>query len=389
MKKTLKTILKKPRYDARDHSADAKKFAEKHVIKCTPDANGNGDDVFNAKKTKYIDREKERHGYDSGKDAEVYESVRDSLLAYLDESGQEISEEDLDELVEDTLNELSKKTLKSYIKKADSDTIRFIHKAEADGKNRGPDYHKFYDKAEKRFTGIEYANSKINKKPSLGHDGKWRTAKIPHGKKLTKEDVIDSFIDKFSPQSQLTNEEKLELKLENYSEGHINLLATLMNTLSESNQLELIASLNDEESINEMINFAIENDLQELSKDTLSSYVKKRSKSILDKAKSGNILTGRENIDFALDKSKHINLAKSKGGSEKEKHYPKHLERPKDDKDAASMLDWHARHHMSNKSRANSSNKNSGKYRDAMYYSKSHDRKAKMALDYLKGNIKK
>lgn len=385
MKKTLKTILKKPRYDARDHSTDAKRFADKHVIKCTPDANGNGDDVFNAKKTKYIDREKERHGYDSGKDAEVYESVRDSLLAYLDESGQEISEEDLDELVEDTLNELSKKTLGRYIRMASKSAVN--HNTDAHHENSMGDhiYAKYKDTGDVRSFGR--ARSRYAKSDEYAKKSSKRLKGIAKAtSKLTKEDVIDSFIDKFSPQSQLTNEEKLELKLENYGEGHVNLLATLMSTLSESNQLELIASLNDEESINEMINFAIENNLQELSKDTLSSYVKKRSKSILDKAKSGNILTGRENKDFILDKSKHINLAKSKGGSEKEKHYPKYLERPTDDKDAASMVDYHARHSNFKVDRRGPLGM---KQKEADYYNKSHDRKAKMALDYLKGNIKK
>lgn len=45
----------------------------KHVIVKHPDRNGNGDDVFNAANIKTIDRSKERHGYNPGEDAEIYE----------------------------------------------------------------------------------------------------------------------------------------------------------------------------------------------------------------------------------------------------------------------------------------------------------------------------
>lgn len=73
----------------------------KHVIVKHPDRNGNGDDVFNAANIKTIDRAKERHGYNPGEDAEIYEG-----------SGEEAA------LEQTPINELSKGTLGRYINRA-------------------------------------------------------------------------------------------------------------------------------------------------------------------------------------------------------------------------------------------------------------------------------
>lgn len=70
MAKTLKQF--KQGYTPR--SADEKKFVDKHTVNKTPDANGNKDDVFNAKNVKAYDRELE-HGYNPGSDEEVYEET--------------------------------------------------------------------------------------------------------------------------------------------------------------------------------------------------------------------------------------------------------------------------------------------------------------------------
>ena len=107
--KTLKSILKKPDYKARDHSKDAKKFAEKHTIKRTDDANGNDDKLFKASNIKAIKRKKENHGYEPGEDSSVYESTKAAIAAYLEESDEFVTDEELDSLVEETLEELSKK----------------------------------------------------------------------------------------------------------------------------------------------------------------------------------------------------------------------------------------------------------------------------------------
>lgn len=68
--KPLKEILRVEGYEA--PTKDGKKFVAKHTVKKTPDANKNGDDVFNASKIKPVQRQP-RHGYNPGKDKEVYE----------------------------------------------------------------------------------------------------------------------------------------------------------------------------------------------------------------------------------------------------------------------------------------------------------------------------
>jgi hypothetical protein len=69
--KTLSQILElyKPK------SQDEDKFVKKHIVVKHKDRNGNGDDVFQATNIKAVGREKERHGYEPGKDEEVYEEV--------------------------------------------------------------------------------------------------------------------------------------------------------------------------------------------------------------------------------------------------------------------------------------------------------------------------
>ena len=57
-------------------SPDEQKFAGKHKVKETKDANGNDDRLFKAKNVKAVNRETpENHGYNPGTDAKVYEST--------------------------------------------------------------------------------------------------------------------------------------------------------------------------------------------------------------------------------------------------------------------------------------------------------------------------
>lgn len=71
MTKTLKDFFEV----YRPKSPDEQKFVDKHVVIKHKDRNGNGDDVFQAKNIKKIDRKKERHGYEPGDDEQVYEEV--------------------------------------------------------------------------------------------------------------------------------------------------------------------------------------------------------------------------------------------------------------------------------------------------------------------------
>ena len=68
MAKTLKDILEV----AKPVSPADKEFVAKHIIKKTPDANKNGDDVFNATNTK-VHKRSPNHGYDAGADEKAYD----------------------------------------------------------------------------------------------------------------------------------------------------------------------------------------------------------------------------------------------------------------------------------------------------------------------------
>lgn len=70
--KTLKQVLEVYGPETKDGKA----FVQKHAIVKTTDANGNGDDVFQATNVKKADRKKERHGHEPGEDEKVYEDVK-------------------------------------------------------------------------------------------------------------------------------------------------------------------------------------------------------------------------------------------------------------------------------------------------------------------------
>ena len=53
-------------------SPDENRFVKKHVIVKTKDANGNGDDVFQATNVKSVERTP-KHGYNPGEDDKILE----------------------------------------------------------------------------------------------------------------------------------------------------------------------------------------------------------------------------------------------------------------------------------------------------------------------------
>lgn len=83
MAKTLKQVLElyKPK------AGDEQKFVAKHVVVKHDDANGNKDDVFQATNVKTVEREKNKHGYPPGADESVYEEVEQVEEAAQDDGG--------------------------------------------------------------------------------------------------------------------------------------------------------------------------------------------------------------------------------------------------------------------------------------------------------------
>lgn len=259
MTKTLKDFYEVYRPKAKGEQ----RFVDKHVTIKHKDANGNEDDVFKATNVKPVDREKE-HGYNPGSDEKVYEEtlevVAEGIRAYYEEVGEEISEEDLmdfaneiyeslmDELEEEEeLTELSKQKLGKYVNRAAQDVEDRAYWEGRDGSNKKP-YDDYSKKNSKRMAGIKKATAK-----------------------LTKEDVINSFIDKYVTEEALQDlslEDRLIEKLEPFlSESHIDTFVELFNTLNEDNQYQMIDHIIDQESVNDILNFIIKEKNLEIEED--------------------------------------------------------------------------------------------------------------------------
>jgi hypothetical protein len=78
--------------------------------------------------------------------------------------------------------------------------------------------------------------------------------------RLTKEDIIDRAVDKYVPEElKFTAEERLLRRLEGLSEGHIDMLMDLFESLNDMNQSMMIDSAETQEGLNQLLDFAINN----------------------------------------------------------------------------------------------------------------------------------
>jgi hypothetical protein len=173
----------------RPKSPDEQKFVDKHVVIKHQDRNGNGDDVFNAKNIKKIDRKKERHGYESGEDEKVYEEV-------------------------EQVDELSKKTLGSYAKAASDDYGNQANYMGIKGatmarvkrlSKRSEGIHTAIDKLTKEEAELEEAQGSFSRTTPMGKKQKddWKPAsKKPRNdydrnKRTVKDDELDESSDPY------------------------------------------------------------------------------------------------------------------------------------------------------------------------------------------------
>jgi hypothetical protein len=77
---------------------------------------------------------------------------------------------------------------------------------------------------------------------------------------LTKEDIINRAVDKYVPEElKFTAEERLLRRLEGLSEGHIDMLMDLFESLNDMNQSMMIDSAETQEGLNQLLDFAINN----------------------------------------------------------------------------------------------------------------------------------
>jgi hypothetical protein len=205
----------------RAKSPDEQKFVDKHVTikhKDRNEVNGkaNDDDVFKATNIKTGDRKNTRYGYNVGDDEKVYE-----------ENEFFVEEEILDELSDDTLS--------SYRQKAKPQS--FV--------SGGKDIKKRFN----RIDGEVLASSKQSGQAKVNS--------------FTKEDIITRAIEKYMPEvadiKPLTMEQRLAKKLNGLSESHVALLFSLFTNLNEENQMRMIDTCEDRNGINQLIDFALEN----------------------------------------------------------------------------------------------------------------------------------
>jgi hypothetical protein len=108
---------------------DEQKFVDKHVVAKHADRNGNDDEVFKGSKVKMADRRKDRHGYNPGEDEKVYEELKGSQHKIDANKNGKVDAHDFHLLRKkkkvaeeaEELDELSKSTMGAYTKKAAAD----------------------------------------------------------------------------------------------------------------------------------------------------------------------------------------------------------------------------------------------------------------------------
>ena len=123
---------------------DEQKFVDKHVVAKHSDRNGNGDEVFKGSKVKMDDRRKTRHGYNPGEDEKVYEELKSSQHKIDANKNGKVDAHDFHLLRKkkkvaeeaEELDELSTEKLLAYRKKArEADTNKHhVYADEADKK---------------------------------------------------------------------------------------------------------------------------------------------------------------------------------------------------------------------------------------------------------------
>ena len=275
----------------RPRSPDEQKFVDKHVTVKNPDRNGNGDDVFNAKNIKTIDRKSEGHGYNvakdgkPGEDEQVYErrltpeeehekdEVVDAITRQLPEmpltKKVKIAKEQARKVFEDSdemeeLEEISNSALMAAIGKARKG-VAVAKASQARGDGDQSDYIK------KKERLLDKGNRKLDPQGAAYRD--WRKATFDDKKttndnlkyqtKLRNESVIDRVYDKFIA-PKVIDESKtlgdvLANKLSGLHEMHSNLIFDLFDSLDEDNQIRLCNALDTDEGINEVLDFVIRN----------------------------------------------------------------------------------------------------------------------------------
>lgn len=163
-------------------------------------------------------------------------------------------------LDEEQLDEISKKTLGSYVNRALND-VRNSNQAKIRWQTSKNGY------AEKSPKEME----DFHTRKAGNREGGIRKATD----RLTKEDIINNAINKYIKEDVYTLDEKVLKSVLHLSESQIVDIMDLFESLNEDNQKLMYRTLQLENGIDEILDFVIENQLDEISKKTLKSYLEK------------------------------------------------------------------------------------------------------------------
>lgn len=240
-------------------SPDEQKFVDKHVRVTNADANGNDDEVFKASKIKAIDRKQGRKGYNPGEDEKVYESL---------ESVDEVAPPGKEKMVKDIKKAYSKDGVLTAKEKAiayatawkakkaneEAEQVAEIFDKTPAGKAKAVSY---INKAAERIgtggitTGLKIANDEPTKK-NLKKMGNRQKGIARAVNKLAKEEFVDLLA---SGEIVFENEETRSI-----SEREVTLLATVLDKLSEENQVQFCeVAKSSPDGFDKMLSFAIQN----------------------------------------------------------------------------------------------------------------------------------
>ena len=278
-----------------------KDYLKKNTKK-NKDENGNKDDVFSASNVAAVNREKEKHGYSSGKDSDEYKKVNNNVAkkdidrvdeeVVLDEGVgtktksfahfQDLAHELADHITHNGHVEFHTRRVGVPGGKQWHQTVSVIHNGklgqsysygvfnhDKKGSDSGFGHRVHPMELDESFKDkVTSAKLKWATYPTKSNEDEYKKIKSKYlehekKKKLTKEDVINKVVDKYSKSEivETSIEDKIIESLDGFSESTVNRLMSLYNVLSESNQNRFLDMVKTKEGINSLIDLSLEGDI--------------------------------------------------------------------------------------------------------------------------------
>lgn len=249
---------------------DEQEYVDKHVVQKHDDRNGNGDDVFKAANVKKADRKKDRHGYEPGEDEEVYEEA-----------------EQIDELSQDKLM-----AYRSAAKKQGSGIQDRMKVGGGDWSKDGKDTKTL----KKRMSGYKMAGRKVN--PGLA-------ASMGKAPRVAANEEVEQ-VDELSKETKASYMKKAGAEIDKHYDNSKTDARSAYKYYGRKNTMKKIANEEAEQ-------------IDELSKKTLGSYIKKSTRSVVDHSvdatnadRQGEYDTADANYKKISNRIKGVNKAADK-----------------------------------------------------------------------------